>query len=173
MKTVVIFNSKTGFTKRYAEWISTAAETDLMELSVAKKKDLTVYDAIIFGGWACAGSISRLNWFKDNMDRWANKKLIIFCVGASPLENPEIGPALRQNFTEEQFKKVSVFYCPGGLNYEKMSTSSKLMMKLFLKTLHLKKNKTESDLEMIRMISASYDISDQKYIEPILKCLGQ
>ena len=107
------------------------------------------------------------------MDRWANKKLIIFCVGASPLENPEIGPALRQNFTEEQFKKVNVFYCPGGLNYEKMSTSSKLMMKLFLKTLHLKKNKTESDLEMIRMISASYDISDQKYIEPILKCLGQ
>ena len=41
MKTVVIFNSKTGFTKRYAEWISTAAETDLMELSVAQKKDLT------------------------------------------------------------------------------------------------------------------------------------
>ena len=173
MKTVVIFNSQTGFTKRYAEWISQAAETDLMELSVAKKKDLAGYEAIIFGGSACAGSISKLNWFKDNMDRWADKKLIVFCVGASPLENPEVQPALRQNFTEEQFKKVSVFYCPGGLNYATMSVSSKLMMKLFLKTLQSKKTKTDADREMIRMISTSYDISDRKYIEPILKSLKQ
>lgn len=173
MKTVVIFNSKTGFTKRYAEWISTAAETDLMELSVAQKKDLTVYDAIIFGGWACAGSISKLGWFKDNMEKWTGKRLIAFCVGASPAGSPEIEPALRQNFTESEFNRVSVFYCPGGLCYEKMSAPSRLMMKLFVKALKTKKDKTEVEQEMIKMLSASYDISDRKYIEPILKCLRQ
>lgn len=30
---------------------------------------------------------------------------------------------------------------------------------------------TEADEEMIKMISSSYDISDKKYIEPILKCM--
>lgn len=171
MKTVVIFNSQTGFTKRYAEWIAEAAGADYMELSVAKQRELTAYEAVVFGGWACAGSISKLNWFKDNMDRWQDKKLIVFCVGASPVDSPEIEPSLRRNFTEEQFKKVHVFYCPGGLHYEKMSLPSRLMMKMFLKTLKAKKGKTEADREMIRMISASYDISDRKYIEPILKCL--
>ncbi len=171
MKAVIIFNSQTGFTRQYAEWIAEASGADFMELSVAKKKDLTAYEAIIFGGWACAGSISKLNWFKDNMGKWPDQKLIVFCVGASPADSPEIMPSLRQNFTEEQFRRVHVFYCPGGLQYEKMSLSSKLMMKMFLKMLQTKKDKTEADQEMIRMISASYDISDQKYIEPILKCL--
>lgn len=171
MKTVVIFNSQTGFTRRYAEWIAEASGADYMELSVAKKRDLSAYETIIFGGWACAGSISKLNWFKDNMDKWQDKKLIVFCVGASPIDSPEVEPSLRRNFTEEQFKKVHVFYCPGGLHYEKMSLPSRLMMKMFLKTLKAKKGKTEADREMIRMISASYDISDRKYIEPILKCL--
>lgn len=69
MKTAVIYNSKTGFTKRYAEWIAEAAGGECMELSVAKKKDLTPYEAIVFGGWACAGSISKIGWFKSNIDR--------------------------------------------------------------------------------------------------------
>ena len=34
-----------------------------------------------------------------------------------------------------------------------------------------KKDKTEEDEIMIQMISTSYDISDVKYIEPILECL--
>lgn len=172
MKTIVIYNSQTGFTKRYAEWIAEAMGADCFELSAAKKKDLAAYDAIIFGSWACAGGISKLGWFKGNVDRWRDKKLIAFCVGASPIDSPEIDPALKRNFTESEREKISVFYCPGGLNYEKMPAPSKLMMKMLLITLKAKKGKTEADQEMIKMISASYDISDKKYIEPILNCLS-
>lgn len=172
MKTIVIYNSQTGFTKRYAEWIAEATGADCFELSAAKKKDLTAYEAIIFGSWACAGGIRKLGWFKGNVDRWQDKKLIAFCVGASPIDSPEIDPAMKRNFTESERKKINVFYCPGGLNYEKMPALSKLMMKMPLITLKAKKNKTEADQEMIKMISASYDISDRKYIEPILNCLS-
>ncbi len=45
------------------------------------------------------------------------------------------------------------------------------MMKMFIKILKAKKDKTEARLEMIKTISTSYDISDKKYIEPILECL--
>ncbi len=171
MRIVVIYNSKTGFTKRYAEWIAEAAGADCLELSAAKKKDLTAYKAIIFGGWACAGSISKINWFKGNIDKWSDKKLIAFCVGGGPIDNPEIGVALKQIFNESERKRVHTFYCPGGFNYEKMSAPSRLMMKIFIKTLKAKKDKTESEQEKIKMISSSYDISDKKYIEPILQCL--
>ncbi len=171
MRIVVIYNSQTGFTKRYAEWIAEATGADCLELSAGKKKDLTAYEAIIFGGWACAGSISKINWFKGNIDKWADKKLIAFCVGGSPIDNPEIEVALKQIFNEPEQKRVHTFYCPGGFNYEKMSAPSRLMMKIFIKTLEAKKDKTESEQEMIKMISSSYDISDKKYIEPILQCL--
>ena len=45
------------------------------------------------------------------------------------------------------------------------------MMKMFIKALKAKKDKTEAEQIMIKMISSSYDISDKKYIEPILQCL--
>lgn len=173
MKTVVIYNSQTGFTKRYAQWIAGAAGADCLALSEAKKKSMEPYEAIVFGGWACAGTVSKLSWFKGNLDQWAGKKLVVFCVGGSPIENPDIEPFLKRTAAGLGAGKVSAFYCPGGFNYEKMSAPSKLMMKLFLKTLRAKKDKTEAEEEMIKMISSSYDISDKKYIEPILKCLEE
>ena len=57
MKTIVIYTSQTGFTRRYAQWIAQAAKADCLKLAAAKIKDLSVYEAIIFGGWGCAGSI--------------------------------------------------------------------------------------------------------------------
>lgn len=171
MKTAVIYYSQTGFTKRYAEWIAQAAEADCFELSEAKKKDMDPYEAIVFGGWACAGSISKLKWFKSKIHQWTGKKLIAFCVGGSPIDNPEIKSALKQNFSASELKRVHIFYCPGGFKYENMSAPSKLMMKMFIKSLKAKKDKTKAEQEMIRMISSSYDISDRKYIEPILECL--
>lgn len=173
MKTIVIYNSQTGFTKRYAEWIAEKSGADCFELSEVRKKSLDDYDSIIYGGWACAGGISKLSWFKGNISKWKGKKLIVFCVGGSPLDNPEIESALRNNFNEEEWKRVSAFYCPGGFNYEKMSAASKLMMKMFVKALKAKKDKTKEEEVMIKMIASSYDISDIKYIEPILECLNE
>lgn len=77
------------------------------------------------------------------------------------------------NFSEAEREKVHVFYCPGGFNYEKMSAGSKLMMKMFQKMVGAKKDKTEDDIEMLKMISHSYDISDKKYIEPIIKLISK
>lgn len=168
MKAVVIYHSQTGFTKRYAEWISEALGGECIAIEEAKKRDFDAYDTIIFGGWACAGGISKLKWFKSNMDRWEGKKLIVYCVGGSPLENPQVPEALRNNFNDQEWRKVKAFYCPGGFCYEKMSAGSKMMMKVFLQTLKAKKNKTEEEKVMIEMISRSYDISDKKYIDPIV-----
>ncbi|MBQ8786810.1 MAG: flavodoxin [Oscillospiraceae bacterium] len=172
MKTIVIYNSQTGFTQRYANWIAESANADCVEYSKAKAMELADYDAIIFGGWAVGGSISKLKWFKKNIPMWKNKKLAVFCVGASPIENPEIELTLPKNFTDEELKVVRWFYCPGGLSYENMTTASKMMMKMFVKVLKTKKDKTEQDEEQIRMMSSSYDISDIKYIEPIIDYLN-
>lgn len=171
MKTIVIYHSQTGFTKRYAQWIAEAAGAECVEFSAAKKKELGTYEAVVFGGWACAGGISKLGWFKSNIDRWRDKKLIVFCVGASPMKNPDLEADLKRNFTEAELNRISVFYCPGGLNYEKMPAPSKLAMKTLIAVLGAKKNRTKAEQDMVKMISASYDISDRKYIEPIIRCL--
>lgn len=92
-------------------------------------------------------------------------------MGASPAESPEIEPFLRRSFTDEEREQTAVFYCPGGLNYEEMPLPSKLMMRAFAKSVQAKKDKTPEEEAMAGMIGASYDIADQRYIEPILAYL--
>lgn len=173
MKTIVIYNSQTGFTKQYAQWIAEATGADCLAFEAAKKKNPDAYEAIIFGSWTCAGRISKLSWFKGNIDKWTDKKLIAFFVGANPIDSPNMEPMFKQNFNESELKKINVFYCPGGLRYEKMHALSKFMMKMLVKALNAKKNKTAEEQEMLKMISTSFDSSDRKYIEPILKCLEE
>lgn len=88
MKAIVIYTSQTGFTKRYAEWIAQAAGADCLELSAAKKKDLAEYDAVIFGGWACAGSISKIAWFKGNIINGWIKSLSRFASAEARWKTP-------------------------------------------------------------------------------------
>jgi len=170
MKTIVIYTSQTGFTKRYAEWISEASGAECVDFKQAKKIKLSDFDAIIFGGWFMAGGIKNLAWFKKQLQALsaAGKKIIVYGVGGSPAESPDIPAAMRRNFTEEEWNSLKAFYCPGGFNYEKMSGFSKFMMKMFTTMLANKKDASEAEKNMAQMISHSYDISDKKYIEPIL-----
>ena len=87
------------------------------------------------------------------------------------LVTSDVEKSLAQNFNEPKLEEVNVFYCPGGLNYENMSVRTRLMMRMFVKAIKAKKDKSAIEEEMARVMSASYDISDKKYIEPIIKCL--
>ena len=178
MKTLIIYNSQTGFTEKYANWIAEKLEAKCVSVKEAKNEKIMDFDRVIFGGWCCAGSISKLNWFLPKISEIVkdeNKKIAIFGCGASPIENPEVKDALEKisNLIEtklsKKFDNLGIFYCPGGFNYEKMNMGSKIAMKMFIKMLESNKNKTEKDEVMIKMISSSYDISDKRHIEAILE----
>ena len=169
MKTAIIYVSQTGFTKQYAEWLAEEVQGDCMTIAEAEKKDLSGYDAVVFGGWCMAGSIKKLDWFKRKLAQLGDKKKAVFAVGASPIENPELEEAFERIFAGEEWKDVSKVYCPGGICYEKMKPVSKTMMKMFVKM--LAKNKSEKEQAMAEMLAKSYDISDRKYIEPIVDYL--
>ena len=156
----VNYTSQTGFTQRYAEWIKEETSADVFDLKEAKKKKADYflsYDAILYGGWVNAGRVT-----------WHDKKLGLFVVGGSPAENPEAKSAMEKVIPEELKSRISGFYLQGGLNYDRMGTGSKLAMKALLSIMNHKKNPTEKDKAMAELISHSYDISDKKYIAPIV-----
>lgn len=171
MKTLVIYTSQTGFTQRYAEWIKEETSADVLDLKEAKRKKTDYfqsYDAILYGGWANAGKVTGAKWFFGKAASWTSKKLGLFVVGASPADNPEAKTLMDKAIPEEMKNKMQGFYLQGGLNYDRMSAGSRLAMKALLSIMNHKKNPTEKDKAMAEMISHSYDISDRKFIAPIV-----
>lgn len=167
MKTIVIYNSQTGFTKQYAQWIAQELQCDSVSLKRINEIALSDFDTIIFGSWCHAGRIKKLNWVFEELKKDANKNYVVFAVGASPMESPDVEKTMEQNIPKNSI--VNGFYLQGGLNYEKMTLSSRIMMKLFSSMIKKKKDATESEKKMAEMVSRSYDISDKRFIVPLLR----
>ena len=117
-----------------------------------------------------AGSIVKIKWFLDKAEKWKEKRLAVICVGGSSGDNPDVEVALKNILSDEQRKYIKAFYCQGGFDYEKMNTASKLAMKMFVSA--LKKKQDEKSRQMAELIATSYDISDKKYIEPVVAYLS-
>ena len=171
MRILVIYNSQTGFTRRYAEWIVEELKCDIMPFAEAKRLDFWAdYDAIIFGSWVSAEKIKDIDWLKQNMIKHPAKKYLVYVVGASPAESPMVEEMLKLNMlSEKHSEKCTMVYCPGGLCYEKMSFFNRVVMKIFARMVAKKKDKTEAEAQMAKMIGQSYDISDRRYIEPVVR----
>ncbi|MBR5180336.1 MAG: flavodoxin [Lachnospiraceae bacterium] len=173
MKTIIIYTSKTGFTKRYSEWLAEKMNADLIDLKDAQKKGdrfFDDYEAIVYAGWCMAGSVVKVKWFLDKASTWKGKRLAIMVVGGSPNDNPDVEETLNKILNDEQREYITAFYCQGGINYDKMKGPSKLAMKMFASA--LKKRKDEKSRQVGEYISSSYDISDVKYIEPVVAYLN-
>ena len=162
MKTIILYTSSTGFTKRYAEWLAERTGYEVFPLKEAKKMDLSVYDRFVYGGWIHAAVISGIN---DIMKLSEGKELFLFAVGGAP-ENDETMSNIKKALPEK-LRTVPLTYCPGGFAYDKMRFGNKVMMKMFSGMVSGKKNKTEEEAAMSALIKESYDISDPKYIEAL------
>ena len=174
MKTIVIYTSQTGFTKRYAEWIAERMNGDILDLKDAKKKADSYfdgYDAIVYGGWCMAGKVVNSGWFLTKAPGWKGKRLAIIAVGCSPDGTPEVAEALKQLLTDDQRQYIKAFYCQGGINYDRMKFPYRMAMKLFANSLKNRKNATAKDKEMGEFIAQNHDLAEIRFIEPIVAYL--
>ncbi|MBD5115355.1 MAG: hypothetical protein HDT46_09210 [Ruminococcaceae bacterium] len=177
-KTAVIFNSKTGFTEKYALWIAEETKATPISFKECTKKRvneiLSEYDTVIFGSRLHAGIIENLSKAKKLFGTGKNR-FIIFTTGAAPADTPETKDTLKkvweQNLTAEEREQIPHFYMQGGLCYEKMPFIDKIMMKGFVSMLKKKKDKDGLEAGMAKAVESSFDISDKKYIMPLVDYL--
>lgn len=80
-KSIVIYTSKRGSAKQYAEWIAEELSCDAVSLSDAKELNLHEYDCIIYGGWIRGSGIVDFDKFAKMLDDELMERLIVYGVG--------------------------------------------------------------------------------------------
>ena len=83
MKTLIIYQSSSGSTKKYAEEIANSVKADVLPRKKFKKKMIAEYDTIVFGGWVMGGKIKGADEFLVHWDDMKDKNVIVFSVGMS------------------------------------------------------------------------------------------
>lgn len=82
-KAIVIYTSKRGSTKQYAEWIAEDLGCSALTLDEAKAQDINLYeyDCIIYGGWIRGSGIVDFDRFARWLDDELMQRLIVYGVG--------------------------------------------------------------------------------------------
>ena len=163
----VIYKSKYGTTKKYAEWIAQALEVPLFEVSEIKPSQLLNYDTIIYGGGLYASGIIGVKLVTQN----PCKSLVVFTVGLSDPDTTDYSKILSENFSQEFLQKIKVFHLRGGIDYKKIRFIDKTLMSMLIKfkVKKIPKEERTADNElMIETYGAKIDFTDKSTIKPLV-----
>jgi len=162
----VVYKSRYGTTKQYAEWIAKALDAILLEASVVKPSQLASFDIVVYGGGLYAGGIDGVGLVTKN----PCKALVVFTVGLADPNTTDYSDIQDKNFTQELRSKVKVFHLRGGIDYKKLGFVHKGMMSIMRKSI-LKKDEQEitaEDHEFLETYDSKVNYIDKNSIEPIL-----
>lgn len=167
---IILYQSKYGATKKYADWLAEETGYDCVETKNANVKNLQNYDVIILGGGVYASGIAGLQFIKKNIGQLKNKKIAVFAVGASPYDEKFITQGREKHF-KAQLSKIPLFYCRGTWDEDRMSFGDRTLCKMLQKAV-AKQNPDEYEpwqKALMCAVGKKCDWTDKSYLEPLLQ----
>lgn len=171
-KTAVVYATRNGSTKRYAQWIARDCGADLIALEEADIDQLALYDTLVYGGCVYSGAIQGISFVKNNRDLLRHTRLVVFTVGLTqPGDETAFAQVLDRNFTEEERQGIRFFHFPGALDHQKMSLRQKGMMWLLKKSIQKKPKEARSQIEgyILESYGGKVDFTNAAYVKPLVR----
>ena len=158
---IIIYESKTGFTKKYAEMLADKTKLKLYHIKDISK--ISAEEEVVFLGWIKVGKIQGLNKLhKYNLKAVCGS-------GTAPCSKDNREAVIKRN----NIKDIPFFYLRGGcLPVKDLKGIDKILMVIFLKILKSRKEKDEETEEVIAGLENGFNGVEEKNLEPILKWLN-
>ncbi len=174
-KIVVVYESKYGYTRRYAKWIAEELSCPIFERKKFRPKNFSQYDVIIYGGGLYAGGISGIRLLADNPAALSGRKLILFTCGLSDTDNPDniakIRSSLAGSLPKELTEQVHCFHLRGGIDYLRLSFVHRSMMAMLCKMLRKKGEDaiSDEDRQILKTYGKQLDFTERESIRPLVE----
>ena len=169
-KGIILYKSKYGATKKYAQWLAEETGYDCVAIKEADSDAVKKYDTIVFGSGIYASRIAGLSLFQKNAYGLRGKKLAIFCVGATKYDEKAFETICKVNLND-RLENVPAFYCRGDWDEEKMNFLDRTicgMIRKMTKKKMLSEGKVPGKDDIAEKKN---DWTDKKYLQSLLEYL--
>ncbi len=173
MKSLIVYGSQYGTTKRYAEKFSEM--TGVPEVSYEDVKDLKEYELIVHFGGLYAGGVKGLKNTVKALGK--NSKLVIVTVGLADVQDKEntdnIKKSIKQQVPADILERTEIFHLRGGIDYKKLSFKHRAMMTLvYNRAKNLPEDKKNAEVRaMIETFNSKVDFVDYNSLNQIMKVM--
>ena len=153
----IVYESNTGFTRRYAEILSEKTDFEVYPL-VKAVSELPESTEIFFMGWVCGGKIEGLKPAQKHFD-----VLACAAVGAS-LPSPETTVQL----TRMNALHVPLFYLRGGVAPDKLSRIKRKLLEMIAKQVEHGAGDQKANWELADVLRFGGDFVAEENLAEIL-----
>ncbi|MBQ2696760.1 MAG: flavodoxin [Clostridia bacterium] len=166
MNAIVIYKSKYGSTKAYAQWIAEALSCQAVDVKQIKIDDLKDYDTIVYGGGLYAEVIAGVSFITKNLEKLKDKKLVVYSTGITPLDCRDYYDklVLEKNFKGDSLSYIKVFNFLGKMILSELSLPHRTAIKALKKLMSGKENPTEMEKLLVELCDADGDFTDRDAI---------
>lgn len=166
MKGIIIYKSKYGATKLYADWLSELVHLPKVASDNFNTDSLPNYDFILLGSSVYIGKLLTREWLKQNIKSLLGKKIFLFIVCGTPLhEKEKLEYIAKSNIPGEIRDNCEVFFLPGRLNKTALSLSDRILLRMgasLTRDPNVKKNMTHD-----------YNAVNKESLLPLLNATGR
>lgn len=172
MKHIIVYGSRYGSTRRYAEKLS--RQTGVPAVSYEDAPKLSDMKTIIYMGGLYAGGVLGLAKTLKSFSLQEGQKLLLVTVGMADPDEPEnqhnIRASLEKQLSAELLDRAKLFHLRGGIDYQKLSFAHRTMMKLLYQSLQRTpfEKQTEENKALIETYGRQVDFTDLSTLEPIV-----
>ena len=171
MNVIIIYKTKYGSTKTYAEWIAEDLGCCAVDAKTVTVDDLLAYDTIIYGGGLYAEVINGVSLITKNIEKLKDKKIIIYTTGITPSDVTAYynGEVLEKNFKNGVPENVKIFNYLGRMVQSELTPVHRTALVALKKLMSAKKNPSDMVKLLIDLCDADGDFSDRKYIKELVE----
>ena len=128
MKGVIIYKSRYGSTKQYAEWLRDETGFDLYDVKQAPG-DLSSYDIVVIGSSVFAGRLALAGWIKKQWPSLQGKTVLLLMTHIRDNEQ-ETANVVPQRLPAEIVERIKVFPVGGRYSLQRMGVMDKTLIKM-------------------------------------------
>lgn len=169
MKTIVLYQSKNGATKQYAEDIARGISCEVLPLKKFRWKRIDEYDTIVFGGWVMGGQIQGLNDFLLHWDAMSEKNVLVFSVGMS-FKTPQSRQQLIDSNVLYPYH-IRFYQFRGSFDYSKLGPIQKVLINTSLRAMANNPDSADDVAMLENLKTTPIQIYDEEAMNKILSVL--
>ena len=168
---VVVYRSRHGATKQYAEWLSEKLDCPIYDVNQINASQLLAYHTIIYGSPLYTRKMDGVKQLVDFYDRLKDRTLVSFTVGlADPDQTAYYDMVIDANIPREMQENIHFFHLPGKVDYSTVGLGAKLRAGFyrFLIRLLVRPEKRDYELNMMLAPAQNVDLMDESSLEPLI-----
>ena len=173
-KIAVIYSSKFGHTKKYADWLKEDLGADVLSVDGFSPTKLLSYKLVIFACGVYGDKLSIIDFIKKNMSSVPLQKSMIMAVSWYTNDSEEAKQKLiEENYPEQLKNVVPMYVVNSGIDLKKVPPMDKAKLLTARLMIEKKEGRSSDDINALAIIKGYSDQTSKDNLAGIKKAIDE